>query len=117
MSVVIHRNMAVWASVLILLGTETLLGSNDDEKTFIWTTHPSQKWPADAKTLGVVPPIFDNSGRSGGIIRSGPEAWYTVVMGELKTLFQRGLPQVKLVRTSARRSCPSNTKSWRTCAT
>lgn len=86
------------AAVVICQPILAVAGSaDDDEKTFIWTAQPTKHWPAGAKTLGVKPPVFDDSGFTGGIIRSDPNAWYTVFMGELKNLFQRGLPEMKIV--------------------
>ena len=84
---------------LALLAASSLMAgpTEDDEKTFIWMAHPTRTWPANARTVAVKPPVFDHSGQTGGIIRSNPEAWYTVFMGEMKNLFQRGLPQVKIV--------------------
>jgi len=83
---------------LLFQSTTAIAGSADrDEKTFIWKARPTRPWPADAKTMAVRPPVFDASGMVGGIVRSTPEAWYMDFMGELKILFTRGLPGVKIV--------------------
>lgn len=93
-----NRRVLVPATVTLVIASSLMASSaDDDEKTFIWTARPTRTWPAEARTMSVTPPAFDASGQTGGIIRSNPEAWYTVFMGELKNLFQRGLPAVTIV--------------------
>ena len=93
------KGIVVVAAIGPLAGALTAMArpADRDEKTFIWKSEPTAEWPAEAKTMGITPPIFDKSGWAPGIIRWEPQAWYTVFMGELKTLFSRGLPGVRII--------------------
>jgi len=69
----------------------------DDNITFTWVSKPTQTWPAEVKAIAVVPPIFDNSGQSGGIVRNEAEGWYTTLLGSIKTVFARAMPNVRVL--------------------
>lgn len=84
------------ALVCLLLTANTAMAL-DDNITFTWVSKPTQTWPAEVKAIAVVPPIFDNSGQTGGIVRNEAEGWYTTLLGSIKTVFARAMPGVRVL--------------------